>query len=42
MATVPLDLARHELIVTRAPAPESVLLEIVDDVFLPLVQRRRR
>jgi AcrR family transcriptional regulator len=37
MATLPLDLARHELLVTRAPVPEHVLIEIVDAIFLPLV-----
>jgi AcrR family transcriptional regulator len=39
IATLPIDLMRHELLMTRAPAPESVILEIVDDIFLPLVQR---
>ena len=38
VATLPIDLARHELLVTRAPVPESVLVEIVDDIFLPLVR----
>ena len=38
MATLPVDLARHELLVTRAPVPDSVLREIVDDIFLPLVR----
>src|SRR5215469_6046499 len=39
IATLPIDLFRHELLVTRTPAPERVILEIVDEVFLPLVQR---
>ena len=39
MATVPLDLARHELLLTRAPVPDEVLVEIVDEIFLPLVRR---
>lgn len=38
VATLPIDLFRHELLVTRSPAPEQVIVEIVDDVFLPLVQ----
>ncbi len=38
MATLPVDLARHELLVTRAPVPENVLIEIVDNIFLPLVR----
>jgi AcrR family transcriptional regulator len=37
IATLPIDLARHELLVTRAPVPESVLVEIVDDILLPLI-----
>jgi hypothetical protein len=37
VSTLPIDLAPHELLVTRAPVPESVLVEIVDDIFLPLV-----
>jgi AcrR family transcriptional regulator len=38
IARLPFDLYRHELIVTQAVVPDSVLEEIVDDVFLPLVQ----
>jgi AcrR family transcriptional regulator len=38
MATLPVDLARHELLITRTPVPENALLEIVDDIFLPLVR----
>lgn len=41
IATLPVDLARHELLVTRAPVPEATLVEIVDDVFLPLVHATR-
>ena len=37
VASLPLDLARHELLVHRAPVPEAVILEIVDEVFMPLV-----
>lgn len=38
IATVPTDLFRNELFRTRAAPPEQVLAEIVDEVFLPLVQ----
>lgn len=38
IASLPTDLARHELLFRRAPVPDSVLVEIVDDVFLPLVR----
>jgi hypothetical protein len=41
IAALPPDLVRHEMFVTRAPVPEAVLTEIVDDVFLPLVATRR-
>lgn len=37
-ATLPVDLYRHELLVTHAPVPDSTLVEIVDDIFLPLVR----
>jgi hypothetical protein len=39
IATLPLDLVRHELLVTRTAASESALTEIVDDIFLPLVRK---
>lgn len=39
VATLPIALLRHELIHTRAPPSKQVIAEIVDDVFLPLVQR---
>lgn len=35
---LPLDLLRHELILTHHPPTESTINEIVDDVFLPLVR----
>ncbi len=38
IASLPVDLLRHELFVTRAPVPETVLTEIVDDIFLPLIR----
>jgi AcrR family transcriptional regulator len=37
IATLPTDLFRHELLLTRSPPTERVIAEIVDDVFLPLV-----
>lgn len=39
VVSLPVDLARHELLVRRAPVPDDVIAEIVDDVFLPLVVR---
>jgi hypothetical protein len=38
IARLPFDLFRHELIVTQEVVPDSVLEEIVDHIFLPLVQ----
>jgi AcrR family transcriptional regulator len=38
---VPVDLFRMEFILTYEPVPDSVILEIVDDVFLPLVNAGR-
>jgi hypothetical protein len=38
VATLPIDLLRHELFRTRTPPSKQVIAEIVDDVFLPLVQ----
>lgn len=35
---LPFDLLRHEILTTYAPAPDHVLEEIVDTVFLPLVR----
>ena len=37
MAALPIDLGRHEMLLTRAPVTDAVILEIVDDIFLPLV-----
>lgn len=39
VVTLPTDLLRYEMLVARAPVPDRVLEEIVDDVFLPLVLR---
>jgi AcrR family transcriptional regulator len=37
MAAVPGDLLRHQLLLSKEPATDEVLIEIVDDIFLPLV-----
>jgi AcrR family transcriptional regulator len=37
VARLPLDLLRHELVLTHQPPSQHTLEEIVDDVFLPLV-----
>jgi AcrR family transcriptional regulator len=37
IASLPLDLVRHDVIMNRAPVPDKTLVEIVDRVFLPLV-----
>jgi AcrR family transcriptional regulator len=34
---LPLDLLRHEVIMTTQPVPDGTILEIVDEIFLPLV-----
>jgi AcrR family transcriptional regulator len=39
VARLPLDLLRHELILTHQPPSQRTLEEIVDDIFLPLVLR---
>jgi hypothetical protein len=40
IATLPVDLVRHDLIMNQAPVPDDTLVEIVDRIFLPLVQAR--
>ncbi len=37
IVSLPVDLVRHDLIMSRAPVPEETLVEIVDRIFLPLV-----
>lgn len=37
IVSLPLDLVRHDFIVNSAPVPESTLIEIVDNLFLPLL-----
>lgn len=42
VATIPIVLLRNEFVTRGSPsAPPSVLVEIVDDVYLPLVRGRR-
>jgi AcrR family transcriptional regulator len=36
--TLPVDLARHEIFIGRGPVSDSKLVEIVDEVFMPLVR----
>jgi AcrR family transcriptional regulator len=38
VATLPTDLFRNELFLTRTPPSERAIAEIVDEVFLPLVK----
>lgn len=38
IADLPFALFRHEYFMTFRPVPESVIAEIVDDIFLPLVR----
>jgi AcrR family transcriptional regulator len=39
VASLPLDLLRHELILTHQPPSQNTLEEILDEIFLPLVLR---
>lgn len=39
IAALPVDLLRHEQFLTSAPVPDAVILEIIDEVFLPLAYR---
>ena len=36
--TVAFDLFRHDLLMTLKPLPEAEIIEIVDEIFLPLVR----
>jgi AcrR family transcriptional regulator len=38
IASLPVDLIRHDLIMTQAPVPDATLTEIVDNMFLPLAR----
>ena len=37
---LPFDLVRHEVLMTFKPVAAETILEIVDDIFLPLVSHR--
>ena len=37
VVALPVDLVRHELLMTMTAVPEDTIREIVDDIFLPLV-----
>ncbi|QHC37340.1 TetR/AcrR family transcriptional regulator [Komagataeibacter xylinus] len=39
ITSLPLDLARHEMMMTFQPLSDDAIREIVDDIFLPLVRR---
>jgi AcrR family transcriptional regulator len=39
VATLPFDLFRHEVLMTRAPVPDEVIEEIVDQIALPALQK---
>jgi AcrR family transcriptional regulator len=38
IASLPMDLTRHEMLFSQAPVTDATLVEIVDDIFLPLVR----
>ncbi|UFZ05061.1 TetR/AcrR family transcriptional regulator [Bradyrhizobium ontarionense] len=40
ISSLPLDLLRHELIMTRMPVSKELIVEIVDTIFLPLAAAR--
>jgi AcrR family transcriptional regulator len=42
VVALPYDLYRHEAVMTLAPMPDEVLVEIVDQVWLPLVAEYAR
>lgn len=39
IVALPTDLARHEILMTFKPLSDEVILEIVEEIFLPLVRR---
>jgi hypothetical protein len=39
--TLAFDLFRHEALMTLKPVPDGVIEQILDEVFLPLVMKRR-
>jgi hypothetical protein len=42
VARLPVDLFRHEVLMAVQPISDEVIEEIVDKIFLPLVQRGNR
>ncbi len=42
ISTLPIDLIRHEVLMTHRPVSKKVIEEIIDTIFLPLVTARRR
>jgi AcrR family transcriptional regulator len=36
--SLPVDLVRHDVIMTQQPVPDATLVEIVDRIFLPLIR----
>ena len=38
IGSLPVDLVRDELIMSQAPVPDEGFVEIVDRIFLPLVE----
>lgn len=42
VASLPVDLVRHDLIMTQAAVPDATLIEIVDNIFLPLARAHGR
>lgn len=41
IVSLPVDLMRHEIIMTSKPISEQAIAEILDDIFLPLVATRK-
>jgi hypothetical protein len=41
IASLPLDLGRHEVFMTHKPIPKAVIAEILDTFFLPLVATKK-
>jgi AcrR family transcriptional regulator len=39
--SLPMDLIRFEILVTHEPISEKTILEIVDDIFLPLIHQQQ-
>lgn len=41
VVALPTDLARHEMLMTLRPLSDDAIREIVDEIFMPLVQMKR-